>query len=90
MGGSVSAGRLGRKSGWRSARRALAGAGMLAGGAVAGAVGAAYYVATALTRPGKATARDEYTFTPFEMGVPYEDVSFPPETGDHVVRGWWL
>jgi fermentation-respiration switch protein FrsA (DUF1100 family) len=63
---------------------------MLAGGAVAGAVGAAYYVATALTRPGKATARDEYTFTPFEMGVPYEDVSFPPETGDHVVRGWWL
>lgn len=77
-------GRMGR------IRRAAAGAGLLAGGAMLGAVGAAYYVAAAVTRPGKATPRDEYTFTPFELGVPFEEVTFPPEEGDHVVRGWWL
>jgi uncharacterized protein len=72
------------------ARRALFGAGMAVGGMIAGAVGAGYYVASALTRPGKPSPRDEYTFTPYELGVPGEDVTFPPERGDHYVRGWWL
>lgn len=72
------------------ARRALTGAGILAGGAVAGALGAGYYVAAAVTRPGRFTPREEYTFTPFELGVPFEDITFPPEHGDHYVRGWWL
>jgi len=71
-------------------RRAIAGAAVLASGAVIGAVGAGYYVASTVTRPGKATPRDEFTFTPFELGVPYEEITFPPEVGGHVVRGWWL
>ncbi|HEV7129353.1 MAG TPA: alpha/beta hydrolase [Ktedonobacterales bacterium] len=80
-------------SGWTSnsrVRRALAGAGVVAGGAVAGAIAAGYYVASAVTRPGRYTPREEYTFSPFELGIPYEDVTFPPELGDHYVRGWWL
>lgn len=71
-------------------RRALAGAALAAGGMIAGAVGAGYYVASAITRPGKPSPRDEYTFSPFELGVPGEDVTFLPEQGDHFVRGWWL
>jgi fermentation-respiration switch protein FrsA (DUF1100 family) len=72
------------------ARHALAGAAVAASGVLGGAVAAGYYVASAITRPGKPSPRDEYTFTPFEMGVPYEDVTFLPERGDHYVRGWWL
>lgn len=76
------------RRGWT--RRIAAGAGLVVGGVAAGAVGAAYYVASAVTRPGQATPRDEYTFSPFEVGIPYEDVTFMPEHGDHYVRGWWL
>jgi fermentation-respiration switch protein FrsA (DUF1100 family) len=74
--------------GWR--RRALLGAGLAAGGTLAGTAAAAAYVVNALTRPGRPTPSDDFTFTPFELGVPYEDVTFMPEVGDHVVRGWWL
>ena len=88
-------GRMGRSMGMGRGqrgrmRRAAAGARLLAGGLALGAAGAAYYVASSVTRPGRATPRDDYTFTPFELGVPYEEVTFPPEDGDHVVRGWWL
>lgn len=71
-------------------RRALQGAALALGAATAGAVAAGYYVASAITRPGHPTPRDEYTFTPFELGMPYEDVTFMPDAGDHYVRGWWL
>jgi uncharacterized protein len=71
-------------------RRALMGTGLLAGGAVAATVAAAGYTVTALTRPGQATPSDDFTFSPFELGIPYEDITFMPEVGDHFVRGWWL
>lgn len=74
----------------RGARRVLTGAALAAGSMVAGALGAGYYVASAITRPGKPSPRDEYTFSPFELGVPYDDVTFMPDRGDHCVRGWWL
>jgi uncharacterized protein len=80
-----------RGSAWT--RRALKGARLLAGGAAIGAlgvVGAGYYVASTLTRPGRPSPTDEYVFTPFEVDVPHEPVTFPPEEGDHFVRGWWL
>lgn len=76
------------RRGW--ARRIVAGVGLAAGGVAAGAVAAGYFVASAVTRPGQPTPRDEYTFSPFEIGIPYEDITFMPEHGDHYVRGWWL
>jgi fermentation-respiration switch protein FrsA (DUF1100 family) len=73
---------------WR--RRALMGTGLVMGGALAGTAAAATYVVSALTRPGHATPSDDFTFSPFELGIPFEDVTFMPEAGDHYVRGWWL
>jgi uncharacterized protein len=78
-------------SGGRSTlRRALAGVALVVGGAALGAAGAGYYVASSIVRPGRATPKDELNFSPFELGLPYEDVTFLPEVGDHYVRGWWL
>jgi uncharacterized protein len=80
----------GRRSGRRWVRRTLTGTTLAAGGAAAAAVGAAVYVTAAITRPGRPAPSDEFTFSPFEMAIPYEDVTFMPESGDHHVRGWWL
>jgi uncharacterized protein len=72
------------------ARQALRGAAVVAGAVAAGVIAGGYYVASAITRPGRPGPRDEYTFSPFELGIPYEDVTFMPDAGDHYVRGWWL
>lgn len=74
----------------KSVRLVLVTASLAAGGAAIGTLAAGYYVATAVTRPGRRTPTDDYTFTPFELGVPFEDVTFLPEQGDHYVQGWWL
>lgn len=42
-----------------------------------------------LSSPRKRTYMDDYCFTPFETGVPFETVEF--ETKDKLtLRGWWL
>jgi fermentation-respiration switch protein FrsA (DUF1100 family) len=62
-----------------------AGVGVLA--AVAG-VGA--YIVDVLTRPKRLDTFSLYTFSPFELGVPAEDVEFPSLGGTHSVNGWYI
>jgi dipeptidyl aminopeptidase/acylaminoacyl peptidase len=60
-----------------------------AGGALAGALGIAAYTARELNGPQRRTWRDNYTFSPWEVQVPHEPVSFA--TADGVtLRGWWF
>lgn len=75
---------------WTSARHVAAAMGMLAGGLALGTVGAGYYAVRALTAPNKPRPDGEFTITPFETGVTFEDVRFPAEGMDHLVSGWWL
>jgi pimeloyl-ACP methyl ester carboxylesterase len=42
-----------------------------------------------LSSPRKRTYMDDYCFTPFETGVPFETVEFDTKDG-LILRGWWL
>ncbi len=54
-------------------------------------VGVAAYIVNTLTRPKQIdNFADLYTFTPFELNLPAEEVSFPPSRGDHQVSGWYF
>ena len=33
---------------------------------------------------------DDFVMTPFETGADFEEVTFAPVSGEHVLRGWWL
>lgn len=58
-------------------------------GALGGTLGAAWYVSTRVSPVPRRTFIDSYTFTPWELGVPYERVSF--SSGDGLrLSGWWL
>lgn len=59
------------------------------GGALAGALGLAAYTGRELNGARPHTWRDEYTFTPWEVQVPFEAVSFVAEDGV-TLRGWWF
>jgi fermentation-respiration switch protein FrsA (DUF1100 family) len=49
------------------------------------------YIVEALTRPNKKrNFYDEYTFTPYELGLPAEVVTFPSAEGAHLVGGWFI
>lgn len=74
----------------RHAQLAAATVGFIAGGAALGTLGAAYYVARRVTQPERPSLQDDYVMTPFETGVDYEDVSFAPRQGEHMVEGWWF
>ncbi|HJT58844.1 MAG TPA: alpha/beta hydrolase [Ktedonobacteraceae bacterium] len=50
----------------------------------------AVYVVESLTRPRKSSPFDNYTFSPYELGLPAEAVTFSPLSGDHKVRGWYI
>ncbi len=50
----------------------------------------AVYLVESLTRPKRSTPFDNYTFSPYELGLPAEAVSFSPLNGDHKVKGWYL
>ena len=52
--------------------------------------GAAIYLVETLTRPKKLAPFADYTFTPFELGLPAETVEFPPRKGEHKVSGWFI
>ena len=81
----------GWRRGWRRhMRRTAAGAGLLAGGALLGGVGIGYYIANEITKPARSSPADDYVVSPYETGADYEDVAFPSERGDHLVRGWWM
>lgn len=58
-------------------------------GAVGGVLGIAWYVSNQVTPRLRRTYVDEYIFTPWELGVPYEDITF--QTTDTLkLSGWWL
>lgn len=65
---------------------------LLAGGllgALGGVAGAAWYISTRVTPENRRTYADDYTFTPWELDVPFEAVTF--STSDGIgLRGWWL
>jgi alpha-beta hydrolase superfamily lysophospholipase len=58
-------------------------------GAVGGALGAAWYVAARVSPEPRRTIYDAYTFTPWELGVPFEPVSFQSADGLRLT-GWWM
>lgn len=73
----------------RRVTRACGAAGIAGGGFVSGALALAYYVTRRITKPTPTTPFDTFTFTPFELGVPFESVAFPAADGT-LLRGWWL
>lgn len=75
---------------WTHARHVATAAGIMAGSLALGTVGAGYYAVHVLTAPSKPRPDEEFNLTPFETGVPFEDVRFPADGSDHLVSGWWL
>ena len=69
--------------------RTLRALGFTGGGFVSGLLAISYYIAHRITRPTRVTPFDSFTFTPFEVGIPYEAVTFP-SAGEVELRGWWL
>jgi fermentation-respiration switch protein FrsA (DUF1100 family) len=64
-------------------------------GATAAAAGMALFagaqhIVNQLTRPQPLDPQADFTFTPWELNVPWEDVAFPARGGAHELRGWWL
>jgi alpha-beta hydrolase superfamily lysophospholipase len=77
------------KSGAQRRNNPLRYAAAFAGGALVGAAGIAAYTGRELNSPRPYTWRDEYTFTPYEVQVSHEAVSFVTEDG-LTLRGWWF
>ena len=75
-----------RKFGRRAAA-ALGATAALTGMAV---YGGARYIVTQLTRPQPLDPMADFTFSPWELGVPWEDVTFAARDNGYEVRGWWL
>jgi uncharacterized protein len=74
----------------RFGRRAAAVLGATATLAGMAVYGGARYIVTQLTRPQPLDPMADFTFTPWELGVPWEDVVFAARDGGYEVRGWWL
>ena len=71
---------------WRYAATAAA---LTVGGAMAGGASIGYYVAMSLTKPQHPNITDQYTMSPLETGVDFEDVTFASRS-DHMLHGWWM
>ena len=74
----------------KRARRAAAAVGATAALAGMALYGGARYIVTQLTRPQPLDPMADFTFTPWELGVPWEDVTFAARDSGYEVRGWWL
>lgn len=61
----------------------------LSGAAIGGAVGVAAYTAHVLNGPRRIDPLSGFSFTPWELQVPFEPVHFVTEDGV-TLRGWWL
>jgi fermentation-respiration switch protein FrsA (DUF1100 family) len=64
-------------------------------GSSVGALGVLFavglYIVEILTRPNRsANFMDIYTFSPYELNLPAEEITFPSLKGDHQVRGWYV
>jgi uncharacterized protein len=50
----------------------------------------AAYLVEVIIHPKKPMFTDLYTFSPYELGLPAEEVIIPPRYGDYHVRGWYI
>jgi dipeptidyl aminopeptidase/acylaminoacyl peptidase len=73
----------------RAWRRWVASAAFASGGLLSATVAGALMVVDTITRASKVTAFDAYTFSPFELDLPAEDVAIPSDHGKPL-SGWWL
>lgn len=48
------------------------------------------YVVETLIHPRKRGIFDDYSFSPYELDLPAESVTFPPILGDYQVSGWYV
>lgn len=69
--------------------RSLRYAASLGGAALAGALGVAVYTTHTLNGARRRDWRDAYQFSPFEVQVDFEPVSFRADDGV-TLRGWWF
>src|SRR5579883_281275 len=53
-------------------------------------IGGAWVLVERIIRPKKPHPFGHYTISPFELGLPVENVTFAPRTGRHRVSGWYL
>lgn len=74
----------------RFLRRAALIGGAGAAALIAASAGLGYYVAWTLTAPKRPSHLDSYVVTPFETGVPAEDIRIPTETPQRTLEGWWF
>lgn len=58
-------------------------------GLAGGVLGAAWYVTTRVSPQHRRNYQDTYIFTPWELGVPYEEMSMRSADGLSLT-GWWL
>ncbi len=58
-------------------------------GAAGGLLGAAWYVTTRVSPQHPRHYSDNYTFTPWELGVPFEEIRLRSADG-LALTGWWL
>ncbi len=60
-------------------------------GVLSVSLGVGAYIVETITRPKRLESFAElYTFTPFELNLPAEEVTFPPLYGEHQVSGWYI
>lgn len=52
--------------------------------------GIGYYVAYRLTKPNPSSYLDDFTMTPFETGVEWEDIRIPSAGEGRPLVGWWF
>ncbi len=71
-------------------RRILAATGALGALTGAGLFSLAYFFVEMLTRPEPDEPSQNFTFTPWELDLPFTEVTFPDASGAHMLRGWWI
>src|SRR5437763_11226025 len=58
-------------------------------GVVGAIVGVGLHIVNVITSPKRLATFALYTFSPFELGIPAEEVTFEPLHGKHHVNGWY-
>ncbi|GCE13547.1 alpha/beta hydrolase [Tengunoibacter tsumagoiensis] len=53
-------------------------------------LGIGLYIVETIIHPKRLATFALYTFSPFELGLPAEEVTFTPLQGDHEVNGWYV
>jgi uncharacterized protein len=59
-------------------------------GVLAAVIGVGIYIVDSLIRPKRLATFALYTFSPYELGLPAEDVTFPSFQENHEVDGWYI